>query len=114
MASREVSCDDRAVEVLRWLRPNVEVAAGAMVPFLVAKADAQFVRDHAQLPWVLRAGEHGWSLEIVTVESTGTDGVWVSARAVSRIVSAVATDGDDVIRSTLNGIPVPGTLDDDT
>ena len=108
MSDREVWCGDELIEVRRWMRPGEQIAAGALLPFMVSKAGAQFVRDHEGDPFVLRTPRDGWSLEIVSVESAGTDGVWVSAKAVSRI-SRRPTAPSPVrgLRATLVGIPVP-------
>lgn len=115
MADRKVYCGETAIEVRRWLRPSVEIVAGAMVPFMVSKSDAQFVRDHTDEPFVLRGVNDvdGWSLEIISVESAGTDGIWVSAKAISRISRApqpLAKTREH--SSTLMGMPVPGVDDD--
>lgn len=107
MTSRKVYCGTRVVDVLRWLRPSAELAAGALLPFMVSKADAQFVRDHMEEPFVLWLATDGWSLEIVSVESAGTDGVWVSAKAISRVTERAAAPVPDRSHSgTLMGYPV--------
>ena len=78
MSERQVFCGDHQVEVKRFLRPNVEVVTGTMVPFLVAVEDAEMMR--AKPACMLRDGDNEWNLSIISVEKTGTDGVWVSGR----------------------------------
>lgn len=109
MLPDEVSCGDWIIEVQKWLRSDQQLDVGVMMPFLVAKADVDFVRDYQDEQWVVRLdNDVSWALEIVSVESTGTDGVWVSARALGPIA---LPDESESIRTTLNGIPVPAVDD---
>ena len=110
MDAGEVSCGDWIIEVLRWLRTDQQLSVGVMAPFLVAKSDADFVRENQDEQWVVRLDDESWAMEIVSVEQTGTDGVWVSARAMGPIAPTLPDESAE-IRTTLNGIPVPAVDD---
>ena len=113
MSEREIFCGKRPVAVKRLLRPDIDIVAGGMLPFMVAAEEAEFVRAHEDEPFVLRDGDDSWAIEILSVEKTGKEGVWVGARVVGKVSKkAIHPAPMPSRRGTLMGGPLAGLTEE--
>lgn len=107
--TRKLILGDEELPVLRWLREDVSVEAGTTHPGMIARDAVDHVRDHQDQPFVVRDGSESWSARVVAIESTGSEGVWITVRISARIGRPqTVTPANEEARSTLLGGPVAG------